>query len=154
MKRALSLAVGLLLAGGVSTPAFAQAEPQVIISHEMSTEDLNMAELQAFDQVATANRGMARRLAANPHLAKSKSFVKKYPGLSDFFAKYPGSKERFLADPGNYLSGVHMYHGRLVRAVHKKKSAAKTEAKSAAPVEVAPPAPEAPAAPAAPPSTP
>ncbi len=145
MRRTLSLAVALLLAGGLSAPAFAQAEPQVIISHEMTTQDLDLAELQAFDQVAAANSRMSRRLAANPHLANHNSFLKKYPALNNFFAKYPGSKERFLADPGNYLSGVHMHRGHLVRAVHKKKSTAKPETKSAAP-----PAAEAPAAPAAP----
>ncbi|MFZ1122132.1 MAG: hypothetical protein WAN81_18040, partial [Candidatus Binataceae bacterium] len=67
MRRALSLTVALLLAGGLAAPAFAQAPPQVIISHEMTNQDLNLAELAAFDQVATSNLKMSRRLAANPH---------------------------------------------------------------------------------------
>jgi hypothetical protein len=150
MRRTLSFAVALLLAGGLSAPAFAQG--QVIISHEMSDQDLNTAELQAFDQLAAANPRMARRLAANPHLANSSSFLNKWPELNDFFAKNPGSKQRFLDDPGNYLEGVHMHEGHLVRAVHKKKSEANPEA---APAAEAPPAAETPpAAPAAPESAP
>ena len=124
MRRALSLTVALLLAGGISAPAFAQAEPQVTISHEMTNQDLDMAELQAFDQVATSNLKMARRLAANPHLANSDSFLRRWRDLNNFFSKYPGSKERFLANPGNYLAGVHMHRGHLVSASRKKKSAA------------------------------
>ncbi len=145
MRRALSVTVALLLAGGLSAPAFAQAEPQVTISHEMTNQDLNMDELRAFDQVATSNLKMARRLAANPHLANSDSFLKRWRDLGNFFNKYPGSKERFLADPGNYLAQVHMHagHGHMV---HKKKSAA-------APAGAATPAAgEAPAA--APPASP
>src|SRR5258707_7082948 len=126
MRRTLSFAVALLLAGGLSAPAFAQG--QVIISHEMTNEDLNVAELQAFDQVAASNPRMARRLAANPRLANSSSFLDKWPELKEFFAKFPGSKERFLDDPGNYLAGARMHKGRLVRAAHKKKSEANPEA--------------------------
>ena len=149
MRRALSLTVALLLAGGLAAPAFAQATPQVIISHEMTNQDLNLAELAAFDQVATSNLKMSRRLAANPHLVNSDSFLRRWPDLKNFFDKYPGSKERFLEDPGNYLAEVHMHH--LVSAEHKKKSAAAPETKSEAPpAEAAPPAAAAPAAPAAP----
>ncbi|MGH7915468.1 MAG: hypothetical protein ACREPW_12605, partial [Candidatus Binataceae bacterium] len=145
MRRALSLTVALLLAGGLSAPAFAQAEPQVTITHEMTNQDLDMAELRAFDQVATSNPKMARRLAANPHLANNDSFLRRWRDLNNFFAKYPGSKERFLEDPGNYLAEVHMHH--LVRAPHKTKS---TAAPEATPAEAASPAAEAPATPAAP----
>ena len=60
MRRALSLTVALLLAGGLAAPAFAQATPQVIISHEMTNEDLNTAELAAFDQVANARISRCR----------------------------------------------------------------------------------------------
>lgn len=150
MRRVLSLAVAMLLAGGLSAPAFAQAEPQVTISHEMSP-DPHAAELQAFDQVAIANPGMSHRLAANPRLAVNTGFLNKYPDLNNFFSKYPGSRERFLDDPGNYLEGVHMHNGRLVRRVHRKKSQATSETKSeAAPAAPASPPAEAPAAPAAP----
>jgi hypothetical protein len=65
---------------------------------------------------------MARRLAANPHLANSNSFLRRWLDLNNFFNKYPGSKERFLADPGNYLAQVHMHNGHM--AAHKRKSAA------------------------------
>jgi hypothetical protein len=122
MRRALSLTVALLLTGGFSASAFAQAAPQVTVGHEMTNQDLNMDELQAFDQVATSNLKMARRLAANPHLANSDSFLSRWRDLNNFFNKYPGSKERFLADPGNYLAQVHMHNGHM--AAHKKKSAA------------------------------
>src|SRR5208282_1817931 len=82
MRRALSLTVALLLAGGLAAPAFAQATPQVIISHEMTNEDLNTAELAAFDQVATSNLKMSRRLAANPRLVNSDSFLRRWPDLN------------------------------------------------------------------------
>lgn len=157
MRRTLSLTVAMLLAGGLSAPAFAQ-EPQVTIGHEMTTQGLNTDELAAFDRVANSNLKMKRRLAANPHLANSDSFLRRWRDLNNFFAKYPGSKERFLDDPGNYLAEVHMHTGHLVSAVHKKKtSEAAPQTKSeAAPAEAAPPAAEAPAAPepAAPPAAP
>jgi len=146
MRRTLSLSVALLLAGGLAAPAFAQPTPQVIISHEMTNDDLNTAELAAFDEIANANPRMARRLAANPHLANSDSFLNRWPELKDFFAKYPGSKDRFLEDPGNYLADVHMHNGRLVSAEHKKKAPLETESK-AAPAEAAPPSPASPTAP-------
>jgi hypothetical protein len=151
MRRTLFLGVMVLLAGGLSAPAFAQAEPQVIISHEMTTQGLDLAELRAFDQVATANPAMSRRLAANPYLANSDSFVRKWADLNDFFAQHPGSKERFLEDPGNYLPGVRMYHSSVVITAHKKKAAATPEA---APSAAAPGAPPAAPEPAAPPSNP
>src|ERR1700732_4568815 len=141
MRRALSFAVALLVAGGLSAPAFAQG--QVIITHEMTNDDLNLAELRAFDQVAASNPRMARRLAANPLLANSSSFLDKWPELKEFFAKFPGSKERFLDDPGNYLAGAHMHKGRLVRAAHRKKSEANPgAAPEAEPATEAPPAAE------------
>ena len=87
----------------------AQAAPQVTISHEITTEDLNTAELAAFDQVANSNPRMSHELAANPHLANSGSFLTRWPDLNNFFAKYPGSRERFLEDPGNYLADVNMH---------------------------------------------
>jgi len=160
MRRALSLTVALLLAGGLGVPAFAQ-EPQATIGHEITPQGLNTEELAAFDQVANSNLKMRRRLAANPHLANSDSFLRRWPDLNNFFAKYPGSKDRFLDDPGKYFSDVHMHNGHLVTAVHRKKSAAAPPATpEAAPAEAAPPAPEAPAAapaapePAAPPTAP
>jgi hypothetical protein len=133
MSRVLSLTVALLLAGGFSASAFAQAASQVTVGHEMTNEDLNLAELQAFDQVATSNLKMSRRLAANPHLVNSDSFLRRWRDLNNFFSKYPGSKERFLADPGNYLAQVHMHHGHMVS---KKKSAA-TPASEATPAAAA-----------------
>ena len=148
MRRTLSLSVALLLAGGLAAPAFAQPTPQVIISHEMTNEDLNTAELAAFDQVANANPKMARRLAANPRLANSDSFLKRWPDLNDFFEKYPGSKDRFLEDPGNYLADVHMHNGRLVSAAHRKKASSETKSE-AAPAEAAPPGAASPTVPAA-----
>ena len=57
MRRTLSLSVALLLAGGLAAPAFAQPTPQVIISHEMTNDDLNTAELAAFDEIANATPG-------------------------------------------------------------------------------------------------
>jgi hypothetical protein len=142
----LSLTAALLLAGGLSAPTFAHAQSQVTVGHEMTNQDLDMAELQAFDRVATSNLKMARRLAANPRLANNNSFLRRWRDLNNFFSKYPGSKERFLKNPGNYLAGVHMHHGHPMMA---KKSAAAPQTKSeAAPAEAAPPA--ATAAPAAP----
>jgi len=154
MRRALSLTAALLLAGGLSAPTFAQAQSQVTVGHEMTNQDLDVAELQAFDQVATSNLKMSRRLAANPHLANNNNFLRRWRDLNNFFNKYPGSKERFLKNPGNYLAGVHMHHG---HPMMEKKSAAAPQTKSeAAPAEAAPPAAPAaaPAAPAAPPAAP
>jgi len=152
MRRALSLTGALLLAGGLSAPAFVQA--QVTIGHEMTNQDLNTAELEAFDRVATSNLKMSRRLTANPRLANNDNFLKRWRDLNNFFAKYPGSKERFLENPGNYLAGVNMHHG------HKKPAAAAMEPKSkvvpeeeAAPAAAAAPAAPAPE-PAAPPAAP
>jgi hypothetical protein len=152
MRRALSLTAALLLAGGLSAPAIVQAQSQATVGHEMTNEDLNMAELQAFDRVATSNLKMSRRLAANPHLANNENFLRRWRDLNNFFNKYPGSKERFLADPGNYLAGVHMHHGHMMK---KKSAAAPAAAASpaAAPAPAAP-APEAPPPAAAPSSKP
>ncbi len=137
MRRTLSLAVALLMAGGLSAPAFAQAQPQTTIVGEMGTQDIEMGELQAFGQLATEHRKMARRLAANPGLADSNSFLKKYPDLNNFFTKYPGSKERFIANPGNYLADVH---GRPRKAMHHAKAKKQTKAPESAPAEGAAPA--------------
>lgn len=143
MRRTLSLACALLMAGGLSVPAFAQAQPQqVTVVGEMGTQDIDMAELQAFGQLATEHRKMARRLAANPGLADNNSFLKKYPDLNNFFTKFPGSKERFIANPGNYLADVHgrphkaaMHHAKAKKAEKKSdiKAAEPKPAESAAP---------------------
>lgn len=122
MKRTLSLAVALLIAGGLSAPALAQGNRPVIITSEMSTADLHLPELTAFGKLAAANPRMKRSLAINPRLANSRSFLKRNPELSAFFAKYPGSKERFEKDPGNYLPGVRMFRGRVVTWHHTHKS--------------------------------
>lgn len=122
MKRTLSLAVAVLIAGGLSAPAFAQPNRPVIITSEMSTRDLPMAELSAFGELAAANPRMARSLSRNPRLAESRSFLRRNPELSSFFAKYPGSKERFISDPGNYLPGAHrhraMMHHKAKKEMH------------------------------------
>jgi len=147
MRRTMYLTAALLFAGGFSAPVFAQP-PQVSIGHEMTDQDLNVAELKAFDQVAISNLKMRRRLAANPHLANSDSFLRRWRDLNNFFNKYPGSKERFLANPGNYLADVHMHNRHLVTASHKKKPEVAPETKSeGAPSGAATPAAgEAPAA--------
>jgi len=132
VKRALSLAAALLLAGGLWVPAVARAQSQVIVGHEMSDADINKAELNAFDQVATANLKMSRRLTANPRLANSDSFLRRWRDLANFFSKYPGSKERFLENPGNYLPDVDMHHahshGYPMMTVREKKEAPESAA--------------------------
>ncbi|HZO81504.1 MAG TPA: hypothetical protein VFB33_07385 [Candidatus Binataceae bacterium] len=143
MRRTLSLAVALLMAGGIAAPAFAQAQQQVTIVGEMDTKGIAMEELHDFGQLAIAHRKMARRLATNPSLADDNDFLKKYPELNRFFSKYPGSKERFLANPGNYLEGVHghprkvaMHHRAKAKQMEKKSDGNAAEAKpseSAAP---------------------
>jgi hypothetical protein len=151
MRRATLFMVMLLMASGITSRAFAQAERQVFITHEMNSQDLDTAELQAFDQLTNANPTMARRLAANPHLANSEGFLKRWPELNNFFAKYPGSKGRFLDDPGNYLADVNMHSGHMMGARQNRESAADADNNSeVAPAETVPPAPEAPSAPPAP----
>lgn len=130
MKRTLSLAVALLIAGGLSALAYAAESGPVTITSEMNTSNLHMDELTAFGQLAQSNPKMARSLTANPRLANSRSFLKRNPGLANFFSKYPGSKDRFLSNPGNYLAGVHMSHGRLVSRHPSHKVMKKTEEKS------------------------
>ena len=152
MRRYLSVAAGLLLVGALVVPAFAEAQ-EVIITHEMTNQDLNLAELQAFQQVADSNPTMARRLAANPRLADNSSFLRRWPALNDFFSKYAGSKERFVADPGNYLSDVNMHRGHAMRTSHKPASAGSAPSGAASPEAEASPmaaAPESPATPALP----
>src|SRR5690242_17632764 len=45
----------------VPASALAQAAPRVVIVSEMTNKDLNMAELQAFDRIASKSRKMSRR---------------------------------------------------------------------------------------------
>ena len=163
MRRILSATFVLLAVIGLSDLALAQAKPQVTITHEMTNQDLNMAELQAFDQVASSNQRMAHRLAANPRLARNESFLDKWPELNSFFDKYPGSKDRFLSDPGNYLPDVHTHQAHRVMAAHQAKSTAAAPAPEAnlppatsaiAPAEKTVAPPPAPASPPAPPGSP
>jgi len=152
MRRCLSVAAGLLLASAALVPAFAQAQ-EVIITHEMTTQDLNLAELQAFQQLADNNPKMARRLSTNPRLAENNGFLRRWPELNDFFSKFPGSKERFLADPGNYLPDVNMHRGNAARASHKRTAAGAETSGAASPGAQASPmaaAPEKPATPSLP----
>jgi hypothetical protein len=108
---------------GIAVSAFAaESNRPVIITSEMSTSGLHLPELTAFGNLTTANPMLAHKLTANPRLVKSRSFMKKNPELARFFDKFPGSKDRFLNDPGNYLPGVRMAHGRVVswhRPAHK-----------------------------------
>ncbi len=151
MRRAALFMVIFLMASGLTSRALAQAERQVFITHEMNSQDLDTAELQAFDQLTNDNPTMARRLAANPHLANSESFLKRWPDLNNFFAKYPGSKERFLDDPGNYLADVNMHSGHMMGARQNREPAAEANTNSEVPpAETVPPALEAPSAPPAP----
>jgi hypothetical protein len=150
MRRALSLAAACLLTSGLSAPAFAQAAPQVTITGEMTNQDLDISELQAFDQLASTNPAMARRLAGNPHLADNSGFLNKNPDLNAFFTKYPGSKERFLADPGNYLANARMHHGHMAMKARKSEARSETKAEESSPPQAAP---EAPAPPSEPPTS-
>lgn len=50
MRRAALFMVIFLMASGLTSRALAQAERQIFITHEMNSQDLDTAELQAFDQ--------------------------------------------------------------------------------------------------------
>jgi hypothetical protein len=157
MRRCLSVTAGLLLAGAFIAPRFVQAQ-QVIITHEMTNQDLDLTELQAFQQLIDNNPKMARRLAANPRLAENDGFLRRWPELNGFFSKYPGSKERFVADPGNYLPDVNMHRGHAMRASDMQTesgatpSAAGSPGGEASPTAAAPETTGTPALPALPPS--
>jgi hypothetical protein len=162
MRRALCLTVALLLPCGLAAPTLAQTAPQVIITHEMTNQDLNLDELHAFDQVAAANLRMSRRLAADPHLANSASFLRRWLDLNNFFAKYPGSRERFLEDPGNYLPDVNMHSGQKMSDTTSAASSSTGSAEAPSttvgapppPASAAPQSPELPKLPASPSSPP
>lgn len=153
MRRIVSVAFALVAGIGLSAPAFAQAKPEVTITH------VNLAELQAFEQIASSNERMAHRLAANPRLANNESFLNKWPALNSFFDEHPGAKDRFLADPGNYLPDVRTHRAHRVMAAHEAKSAAAPAPEANPPPATSPTAPAEktaapPAAPASPPAPP
>jgi len=100
----------------MSVPAFAQdASPSVtgVVQHgnttivfERSNADLNLDQLDAFNQVAASDPAMATKLARNPSLVNNEGFVGKHPALQQYLEKYPDAREDIAANPGNYLTPV------------------------------------------------
>ncbi|HTY55616.1 MAG TPA: hypothetical protein VMB26_10470 [Candidatus Binataceae bacterium] len=78
-----------------------------ILFEPANGQDLNMAELQAFGQLADNDPAMARSLARNPSLIENENFVGRHPQLQQFLVQYPNAREHFLADPGNFVVPVN-----------------------------------------------
>lgn len=85
--------------GGV---ALAQSTPQ-ISSEGAPTNDLPMADLQAFDEFSAAHPEIVRELCHNPRLLRDQSFVEKNPSLRDFLATHTELRAKLIENPGDFL---------------------------------------------------
>jgi hypothetical protein len=116
MKRYMFAFATMILTGAVATSALAQENSSDVIAtvedgnttivFERGTQNLNLDELRAFDQVTRSDPDMAKMLARRPALITSDQFVGKYAGLQEFLGRYPDSRENFRENPGNYLTPV------------------------------------------------
>ena len=106
MRRILSATFVPLAVIGLSALALAQAKPQVTITHEMTNQDLNMAELQAFDQVASSKQRMAHRIGEETIL-RAGVLVEEAVKFGPFVEKaLVAGQARIGGQPGNYLPDV------------------------------------------------
>jgi hypothetical protein len=116
MNRYMLAFLAMILASGVATSALAQENPADVIAvvedgnttivFERGTQNLNLAELRAFDNAAKLNPDMTRALARKPALIGSGRFVGKYAALQEFLDRYPDARENIRRNPGNYVAPV------------------------------------------------
>ncbi len=116
MKRYAAAFAALVGACAFTTAALAQGSSTATngsardgnptIVSEPGTQNLNLDELKAFDQIAQNHPDMAKTLARKPALINSEKFVAKYPDLQEFLGKYPGARDNIRHNPGDYVKPV------------------------------------------------
>jgi len=116
MNRIFSVLTGLAIAGALAVPAFAQdSSPAVTgvvkrgnttIVFEQSSAGLNMDELKAFSKIANDDPALAKKIARNPQIVASDSFVGKHPAFQQFLSQYPTAREDIQNNPGNFVTPV------------------------------------------------
>lgn len=101
------LALGVIATGSINVDvALAQSTPQ-IRSEGAPTNDLPMADLQAFDEFSAAHPEIVRELSHNPRLLRNQSFVEKNPSLRDFLASHTELRAKLIENPGDFLPLAH-----------------------------------------------
>jgi hypothetical protein len=116
MKRYATAFAAIIGACAFATVALAQdgstatngaaTNGQVTVVSEPGTQNLNLDELRAFDQMAQNHPDMAKALARKPALINSDKFVAKYPDLEEFLGKYPDARDNIRHNPGDYVKPV------------------------------------------------
>ncbi len=115
MKRYASAFAAIVGVCAFATVALAQNNPTAAngskdgnptIVSEPGTQNLNLDELKAWDQIAESHPDMAKSLARKPALINSKTFVSKYPDLEQFLGKYPDARDSIRHNPGDYVKPV------------------------------------------------
>jgi hypothetical protein len=121
-----------VIAGGFihSGVAFAQLAPRVQINSEGApTNDLPMADLQAFDEFSAAHPEIVRELSHNPRLLSNESFIRKNPPLRDFLASHTELRAKLIENPGDFLPLAHgaKHHKAAPAAGGKSGNSAKSD---------------------------
>ncbi len=86
-------------------PAFARAQtPKLIIENEGApTNDLPMADYQAFDSFSAQHPEIIGQISRNPQLMHSESYLAKNPELKTFLDSHPEVRDALRKHPGNFL---------------------------------------------------
>jgi hypothetical protein len=100
-KFAVALVIGTTIA---ATPALAQnSSPPAISAEGAPSDDLPLADYQAFDNFAVAHPEIVSDLSHNPRLIENNDYLSKHPELRDFLTSHAELRSALIQDPGDFL---------------------------------------------------
>ena len=106
----MKLAIGslaVMMASVLTTATALQAQMPVpaptITSSGAPSNDLPLADYQAFEKFATAHPEIINDLSRDPDLVEDRDYLAGHPDLSGFLATHAELKDSLIANPGNFI---------------------------------------------------
>jgi hypothetical protein len=75
-----------------------------IVFDAANPSDVNMQQLQTWDEFAASHPRIANALAYRPSLMNDPAYLSKHPDLNTFFQAHPEVREAMAKDPGDFAA--------------------------------------------------
>jgi hypothetical protein len=102
LKVAVVIVAGAL-AAALGARAQDSAPPPAVTSPGVPTNDLPLADFQAFDKFAVVHPEIISDLSHNPQLIEDQDYLAKHPELRDFLSAHAELRGALINNPGDFI---------------------------------------------------